>query len=92
MQVQGPSVLACGEMKARACLLTDQVKGLLERGADPAAVDKQNVSALHFACGQGRLQVVQYLWSRGVEVDCEDSGADLLPLQSALLESSSADT
>jgi ankyrin repeat protein len=50
------------------------VKGLLERGADPEAVDKKNVSALHFACGQGRLGVVQFLWSRGVELDSEDPG------------------
>ena len=49
-----------------------QVKALLEQGADPEATDKQKVNALHFACGQGRLEVVKFLWSRGIELDAED--------------------
>ena len=50
------------------------MKGLLDQGADLNAVDKQKISALHFACGQGRLEVIQFLWSRGVELDAEDPG------------------
>jgi hypothetical protein len=61
------------------------VKGLLERGADPKAVDKKNVSALHFACGQGRQGVVQFLWSRGVELDSEDPGHSFPTRSSNLL-------
>ena len=49
-----------------------QVKALLEQGADPEATDKRKVNALHFACGQGRLEVVSFLWSRGIELDAED--------------------
>ena len=60
-------------------LMWAQVKGLLEKGANPQAVDKKGVSALHFGCGQGRLGVVQFLWSRGVELDSEDPGACLDP-------------
>lgn len=51
-----------------------QVKGLLDKGANSGAIDKKGISALHFACGQGRLEVVKFLWSRGVELDCEDPG------------------
>lgn len=43
-------------------------------GADATACDKRRVSALHYACGQGRLEVVRFLWSRGVELDAEDPG------------------
>lgn len=50
------------------------MKGLLDRGANITAADKQGVSALHFACGQGRLEVVKFLWSRGAELDGEDPG------------------
>lgn len=62
------------------------MKGLLERGANPQAVDKQNVSALHFACGQGRLEAVQFLWSRGVELDSEDPGCHTIRLELNLFE------
>ena len=43
-------------------------------GAEATACDKRRVSALHYACGQGRLEVVRFLWSRGVELDAEDPG------------------
>ena len=47
---------------------------LLDTGADAKAVDKRKVSALHYACGQGRLEVLQRLYRRGVELDVEDPG------------------
>ena len=52
----------------------DQVDQLLETGADPKATDKRKISALHYACAQGRLEVVQRLYRRGVELDVEDTG------------------
>lgn len=57
-----------------------QVERLLELGADAGACDKRRVSGLHYACGQGRLEVVRFLWSRGVELDAEDPGAPHEPL------------
>ena len=51
-----------------------QVDQLLEAGADPKAVDKRKVSALQYACAQGRLEVIQRLYRRGVELDVEDPG------------------
>ena len=61
---------------------------LLDSGADPKAVDKRKVSALQYACAQGRLEVVQRLYRRGVELDAEDPGMvnisyGLKPLQAA---------
>lgn len=50
------------------------MKGLLEQGADPESTDKRKVSALHYACGQGRLEVIKFLWTRGIELDAEDPG------------------
>lgn len=55
-------------------LQSAQVERLIEMGADATACDKRRVSALHYACGQGRLEVVRFLWSRGVELDAEDPG------------------
>ena len=52
---------------------------LLELGADAGACDKRRVSGLHYACGQGRLEVVRFLWSRGAELDAEDPGTSLSP-------------
>ena len=43
-------------------------------GANITATDKRKISALHYACGQGRLAVVKFLWSRGTELDYEDPG------------------
>ena len=51
-----------------------QVKQLVDLGVDVKAVDKRKVGALHYACGQGRLEVVHFLWSRGLELDAEDPG------------------
>ena len=51
-----------------------QVQQLLETGADVAARDKRGVGALHYAAGQGRLEVVKYLWSKGLDIDAEDPG------------------
>lgn len=51
-----------------------QVQQLLEMGADAHAKDKRGISALHYASGQGRLEVLQFLWSRGLELDADDPG------------------
>lgn len=59
-----------------------QVQQLLEMGADVGAKDKKGISALHYASGQGRLEVLQFLWSKGLDLDADDPGK--LPfLQSA---------
>ena len=57
----------------KACHL--QVQQLLEMGADIGAKDKRGISALHYASGQGRLEVLQYLWSKGLDLDADDPGA-----------------
>ena len=51
-----------------------QVQQLLEMGADVTAKDKKGISALHYASGQGRLEVLQYLWSKGLDLDADDPG------------------
>ena len=44
-------------------------------GADIGAKDKRGISALHYASGQGRLEVLQFLWSKGLDLDADDPGA-----------------
>ena len=58
---------------SEVCLLL-QVQQLVEMGADAGARDKRGVGALHYACGQGRLEVVKFLWSKGLDLDAEDPG------------------
>ncbi len=48
-------------------------------GADIGAKDKRGISALHYASCQGRLEVLQFLWSKGLELDADDPGAASLP-------------
>ena len=48
-------------------------------GADIGAKDKRGISALHYASGQGRLEVLHFLWSKGLELDADDPGAASLP-------------
>ena len=67
----------CGDGSSQNFLV--QVKGLLDKGANITATDKQGISALHFACGQGRVETVKFLWSRGAELDAEDPGGWLVP-------------
>ena len=55
---------------------------LLEQGARLKALDKRGVSGLHYACGQGRTEVVPFLWSKGVELDNEDPSEILLHIYS----------
>ncbi len=57
-----------------------QVQQLLEMGADVHAKDKSGISALHYASGQGRLEVLQFLWSRGLDLDADDPGIIFLQL------------
>lgn len=38
------------------------------------AKDKKGVSALHYAAGQGRLEVIKFLYSKGVDLDSDDPG------------------
>ena len=47
-------------------------------GADVTAKDKKGISALHYASGQGRLEVLQYLWSKGLDLDADDPGRSTL--------------
>lgn len=54
-----------------------QVEELMDMGAELTAKDKRGISALHYACGQGRLEIVKYLWSKGVDLDSDDPGAHL---------------
>ncbi len=56
------------------CWNAMQTKKLLEMGADVAARDKKGVTPLHFAAGQGRLEIVQFLWSKAAELEAEDPG------------------
>lgn len=58
-----------------------QVQQLLEMGADVTAKDKRGISALHYASGQGRLEVLQYLWSKGLDLDADDPGLCFQPIQ-----------
>ena len=45
---------------------------LLADGADVAAKDKQGFTALHFACQENRLDVVELLLAAGAPVDPPD--------------------
>ena len=58
-----------------------QVQQLLEMGADVTAKDKRGISALHYASGQGRLEVLQFLWSKGLDLDADDPGLYFQPVQ-----------
>lgn len=55
-----------------------QVQHLIEMGADVGAKDKKGISALHYASGQGRLEVLQLLWSKGLDLDADDPGRKAL--------------
>ena len=58
---------------------------LTEEGADLGCKDKQGLTPLHFAAGRGYLGVVQFLWSKGAEVDAEAPGKHLRPAPGAPL-------
>jgi hypothetical protein len=62
-----------------------QVEVLTEEGADLGCKDKQGLTPLHFAAGRGYLGVVQFLWSKGAEVDAEAPGKHLRPAPGAPL-------
>ena len=47
-------------------------------GADPASKDAKGLDSMHFAAAHGQLEVVRFLWTKGVELDSEDAGAQLL--------------
>ncbi|GAB4815982.1 hypothetical protein N2152v2_003028 [Parachlorella kessleri] len=49
----------------------DKVEALVELGAELSFKDKKGLTALHYAAGNGRLDVVKFLWARGAEVDSE---------------------
>ena len=51
-----------------------QVEQLVEMGADPAAKDAKGLDSMHFAAAHGQLDVVRFLWTKGVELDSEDAG------------------
>ena len=58
--------------------VASQVVELAARDADLGARDKKRTSALHFASGRGRLELVQYFASKGLDLDVEDSSAPLM--------------
>lgn len=37
--------------------------------------DKRGRGCMHLSGGRGKLRVVEYLWSKGLDVDVEDGGA-----------------
>ena len=56
----------------------DEVRRLLDAGADRDAVDEYSMSAAHFAAREGHLEIVQLLRARGANLDGRD-GAGLTP-------------
>ena len=56
-------------------MVLTKVVELVKREADVKAKDKKKVSALHYACGRGRLEVVKYFQTKGVDLDVEDARA-----------------
>ncbi|KAK9830686.1 hypothetical protein WJX74_002706 [Apatococcus lobatus] len=63
---------------------TEDVKKLLEMGAEVTARDKKGYTPLHFAAGQGRLDIVKFLWSKAAETEAEDP-AGRMPLHMAAI-------
>ena len=47
----------------------------MNREADITAVDKRKVGALHYACGRGRLELVKFFHTKGIDLDTEDARA-----------------
>ena len=47
----------------------------MNREADIKALDKRKVCALHYACGRGRLEVVIFFQTKGIDLDVEDARA-----------------
>ncbi|GLI69305.1 hypothetical protein VaNZ11_013884 [Volvox africanus] len=52
--------------------LTDDVIELVQTGADPSAKDKRARQAVHYAASNGHLQILEYLFTKGVLLDAED--------------------
>ena len=48
------------------------VQALVERGAQVSKPGKDGVTALHSACGFGKLDVAKYLLARGAKADKHD--------------------
>lgn len=65
--------LACSQATFEG-LTALQVKELIHRGADLNAKDSSGRSALHLAAARGRMEVVQYLWSKALDLENEDRG------------------
>ena len=52
-----------------------QVKELVGRGGCVMETrDRGGRCGMHLSAGRGRLEVVEYLWSKGLDVDVEDKG------------------
>ena len=62
-----------------------QTKKLLEMGAEVTARDKKGYTPLHFAAGQGRLDIVKFLWSKAAETEAEDPGMQAMSLMQGCL-------
>ncbi|GIL48547.1 hypothetical protein Vafri_5033 [Volvox africanus] len=52
--------------------LTGDVIELVQTGADPSAKDKRARQAVHYAASNGHLQILEYLFTKGVLLDAED--------------------
>ena len=50
----------------------DEVRRLLDAGADHDAVDELSRSAAHYAAAKGHLEIVQLLRARGANLDGRD--------------------
>ncbi len=55
-----------------------QAQDILEMGAEISARDKKGLGLVHFAAAHGHLDTVQFLWSKGAQLDMEAPGATCL--------------
>lgn len=49
-----------------------QAVELLAQGAEPGFRDKKGLTPAHFAAAHGHLDLLQYLATKGVDLDAED--------------------
>ncbi len=57
-----------------------EAQTLLDMGAQPGTADKGGMTSAHFAAAHGKHDMLDFLWSKGVELDGEDPGASLVML------------
>lgn len=59
-------------LKAAALGILDDVKTLIEMGATLECQAKGRTSPLHFAAAGGHVDIIEFMLSRGVDIDAED--------------------